>query len=46
MSLHLGKEFSETDVTKSLAELGVQSQTSLRLRRHKASAGKRPGFPD
>ncbi|DBB04921.1 TPA: hypothetical protein ACH3X3_010203 [Trebouxia sp. C0006] len=40
VSLHPPKEFSVSDLTRSLAELGVQSQTSLRLRHTQASAGK------
>ena len=45
VSLHLGKEFSQTDLSSSLAELGVQSQTSLRLRNKQASAGQTPRVP-
>ncbi|KAL0050943.1 hypothetical protein WJX82_010740 [Trebouxia sp. C0006] len=41
VSLHPPKEFSVSDLTRSLAELGVQSQTSLRLRHTQASAGSR-----
>lgn len=37
--LHPPKEFSVSDLARSLAELGVQSQTSLRLRHTQASAG-------
>ncbi|KAL0025857.1 hypothetical protein WJX79_007375 [Trebouxia sp. C0005] len=39
--LHPPKEFSVSDLARSLAELGVQSQTSLRLRHTQASAGSR-----
>lgn len=39
VSLHPAKEFSDSDMTKSLAELGVQSQTSLRMRQKQISTG-------
>ncbi|DBA79703.1 hypothetical protein WJX77_009871 [Trebouxia sp. C0004] len=43
VSLHPPKEFSVSDLARSLAELGVQSQTSLRLRHTQASPGSRVG---
>lgn len=39
VSLHPAKEFSDSDMTKSLAELGLQSQTSLRIRHKQVSTG-------
>lgn len=40
VSLHLGREFSANDLQSSLADLGVQSQTSLRLRNKEAQLGE------
>lgn len=41
VSLHLGREFSQEDMSKSLNELGVPSMTSLRLHKSQQSGGKR-----
>ena len=40
VSLHLGREFSAGDLKSSLTELGVQSQTSLRLRSKESQTGE------
>ena len=40
VSLHLGKEFADADQHKSLAELGVPSLTSLRLRYKQNTPGE------
>lgn len=40
VSLHLGREFSADDLISSLADLGVQSQTSLRLRNKEPQTGE------
>lgn len=40
VSLHLGREFSAADLSSSLADLGVQSQTSLRLRSQQPYTGQ------
>lgn len=43
VSLHLGKEFADADQQKSLAELGVPSLTSLRLRYKQNAPGSSGG---
>lgn len=40
VSLHLGREFAAADSSSSLADLGVQSQTSLRLRSQQPHTGE------